>query len=257
MDLPLTMTHECILVDDEIHALEGLKRYIGSIPNLVIKKTYINPLDALVEISSSDEIVDLILLDIDMPQISGIELSKSIRQKTKKLVFTTSYSKYGYDAYEANADAYLLKPYSLAKFASTISKLFPYEDSGKKDSLEINGYFFVKNKEDNLKIVKLRYDDVIAIESKLNYVMVYTSLKKVLTYISLTEMFDVLRVRRNFVQFHRSYIINKDHIEYIEGNMIKMDNGLRITVGDYYRKEFSAFITAKLVKGSQKIHRPN
>ena len=243
--------NKCIIIDDEPYAIEGLKNYIGSIPNLNVIKTYTDPVQALIDLAAS-EMVDLILLDIDMPKITGIELSREIRQKTRKLVFTTSYTQYGYQAFEVEADAYLLKPYTLSKFAATISKLFPKDEKFGPVGNAIDDYFFVKNKDDNLKIVKIRYDEVIAIESRQNYVLIHTPTKEILTYMSLTEISKLFKPLKKFEQFQRSFIICKNHIDLIDGNTIKMVNGLQITVGDYYKKEFTAFLSEKLIKARSK-----
>ena len=243
--------YNCIIIDDEPHAIEGLERYIASIPELTLQASYTDPLRALKEINSLDP-VDLILLDVDMPKISGIELSKEIRSKTAKLVFTTAHTKYAYEAFEANADAYLLKPYSLGKFVITINKLFPERPAPIKAEVETkierSDFFFVKSREDHLKIVKIKYDEVVAIESKQNYVVIHALEKKILTYMSLTEIAKILLAYPEFIQLHRSYIVNQDHIESIDGNLVKMINGIQISVGDFYRKEFNAFVKDKLIK---------
>lgn len=243
--------NRCIIIDDEPYAIDGLKSYIKSIPNLSVLKTYTDPLEALIDLANSD-MVDLILLDIDMPKITGIELSKEIRQKTRKLVFTTSYTQYGYLAFEAEADAYLLKPYSITKFASTMLKLFPQNEKTVWVEKMIDNYFFVKNKDDHLKIVKINFDDVIAVESKQNYVMIHTATKKVLTYMSLTEISKIFSRFRNFEQFQRSFILNKEHIDSIDGNTIIMVNDLKITVGELYKKDFSLFLTERLLKARRR-----
>ncbi|MCR8556167.1 LytTR family DNA-binding domain-containing protein [Mucilaginibacter sp. BJC16-A38] len=238
--------YKCIIIDDEPHAIEGLKNYIAAIPSLKLEHCYTSPVDALMELSGDNK-TDLILLDIDMPQISGIELSRQIRQKTNKLVFTTGHTQYGYEAFEVDADAYLLKPYSLSKFASTIAKLFPAQTETKN----AGDFFFVKNKNDHLKIVKIRFDEVVAIESKQNYVLIHTLSKQILTYMSLTEISKTFEQLPNFVQYQRSFVLNKEHIESINGNTIQMVNGVQITVGEYYRKDFTAFLSEKLVKAKR------
>ncbi len=220
-------------------------------PNLILVKSYTDPLEALIEIANGD-IVDLILLDINMPKITGIDLSREIRKKTKKLIFSTAYKQYGYEAFEVEADAYLLKPYTISKFVGTLAKVFPEQREMNNASLSPDDFFFVKNKEEDLKIVKINYADVIAIESKQNYVQIHTLTRKVLTYMSLTEISKMLRHLQHFVQFQRSFIIGKQHIDSIDGNTIKMVNGLKITVGDYYRKDFSSFLTERLIKAGRK-----
>ncbi|MEE1943802.1 LytTR family DNA-binding domain-containing protein [Pedobacter sp. KR3-3] len=242
--------YKCIIIDDEQHAIDGLKKYIDSVPELTLIQSYTDPLKALKSITEG-EAVDLILMDVDMPKITGIELSKAIRSKTDKLIFTTAHTKYAYDAFEADADAFLLKPYTLGKFVITINKLFPGEKQGDA-VMEKEDFFFVKSKEESPKIIKIKYKDVIAVESKLNYVMIHTATKNILTYMSLTEMAKILNNNDDFIQLHRSFIVRKDHMESIDGNTIKMINGVQITVGDHYRKEFTDFINVRLIKAGKK-----
>ena len=242
--------YNCIVIDDEAHSIEGLKKYIDSVPFLNLVKTYLDPVQALMELSNADK-VDLILMDIDMPMITGIELSKQLREKTNKLIFTTGHTQYGYEAFEVSADAYLLKPYSLTKFIATISKLFP--DQKSEPNKSAYDYFFVKNVDDSHKLVKVNYRDLIAVESRQNYVMIYAGDQKILTYMSLTEAAELLAGVPNFVKYHRSFIVNNDHIASVSGNMLRMANGLQVTVGDNYRKEFTDYMDRKLLKAGRKI----
>jgi two-component system, LytTR family, response regulator LytT len=243
-------TYSCIIIDDEPYAIESLKGYINAYPKLTLIESYTDPLLAL-SVLTTAEPVDLILLDIDMPKINGIELSREIRNKTDKLVFTTSHTKYGYEAFKTDADDYLLKPYTLGEFIISMNKLFPDKSLTEKQ-IDKNDFFFVKSKEENLKMIKIRYGDVITIESKLNYVMIHTTHKKVLTYMSLTEIAKLLGGYPGFLQFQRSFIIAQEHIEYINGNSIRMINGIEITVGEYYKKDFNLFVNNKLVKSTKR-----
>jgi DNA-binding LytR/AlgR family response regulator len=238
--------YTCIIIDDEQYSIDWLSEYVKSVPILHLTKTYNNPYKALSEILESVP-VDLILIDINMPMITGIDLARKIRSKTHKLVFSTAYKRYGYDAFEAEADGYLLKPYTLSKFASTIAKLFPETN----ESLEpkYDDYFFAKNTGDNYKLVKVRYVDIVAVESKQNYVLIHTHQQNILTHISLTETLKDLRKFSVFSQFQRSFIINKNHIDHIYGNTLKMSNGLEITVGEFYRKDFLSYLSNKIIKG--------
>ena len=114
-------------------------------------------------------------------------------------------------------------------------------------------YFFAKNKDENHKLVKVRYKDVIAIESQPNYVMIYTVGQKILTYMSLTEIAQILGHFPNFVKYHRSFILNKDHIDSIIGNTVRMINGVQITVGENFRKDFTSFMEKKLLKAGRRV----
>jgi len=246
---------KCIVIDDEMHAIEGLKNYIAAVPELVLIKSYTDPVVALKEISTSDS-VDIIFMDVDMPKITGLELAQVIRSKTNTLIFTTAHTKYAYDAFETNADAYLLKPYSLGKFVITINKLLaeklnaPLKEQTK--TLIPDEFFFVKSKNDDFKIVRIYYADIVAVESKLNYIMIHMVGKQVVTKMSLTEFTKILAYRPDFIQLQRSFIVRKDQIETINGNMVKMNNGIQLTVGELYRKDFNDFVTQYLVKTGKK-----
>lgn len=248
--------YKCVIIDDEQHAIDGLKSYLETVPELILINSYLDPLIALKNILISEP-VDIIFLDVDMPRINGIELANEIRSKTKKLVFTTGHTKYAYEAFEANADAYLLKPYSLGKFIIAINKLFPESISPAPVIIpanQPNDFFFVKSKEDDLKIVKIRYDEIIMVEGQQNYVMIHTLSKKVLTYMSLNELNKMLAAFSDFMQLHRSFIVNLNQIETIDGSYVKLKNGTRLTVGDNFKKSFNDFVAERLVikAGKQK-----
>jgi len=245
------VNYNCIIIDDDHYAIEGLKRYIALIPSLILTDAYTDPVKALMELSEAGRI-DLILMDIDMPHMTGIELSKTLRAKTRKLIFTTAHTQYGYEAFEVEADAYLLKPYTFSKFAATVTRLFASGADTPNELRPNDDYFFVKNKEENHKLVKIHFKDVVTVESKQNYVMIHTVNKQVLTYMSLTEIGGILEQFPDFVKYHRSFIINRRHIESVTGNMLKMSNGLQIMVGENFRKNFLTFLDAKLLKASRK-----
>jgi DNA-binding LytR/AlgR family response regulator len=243
----------CIIIDDEPHAIEGLKKYISKMPELLLLNAYTDPVLALEKLLDDDP-VDLVFLDIDMPEISGIELAQAIRHKTKKLVFTTAHTKYGFEAFEVNADDYLLKPYSFAKFTLTLRKLFPkveIEDYKSTSNLSTEGFFFIKSKGENQKLIKVKIENIVAVESQQNYIQIHTQDKTILTYMSLTEVSNKLTEQSGFLKFHRSFILNISYIESIEGNTIQMTNGKKITVGDFYRKDFTNFIRNKSVKSKK------
>lgn len=240
--------YRCIIIDDEEHAVQGMRNYIKDMPDLKVIRTYNDPLKALNEILSG-EIFDLLFLDIDMPQMSGIDLAKEIRHKTNKLIFTTGHIKYGYEAFEVEADAYLLKPFSVSKFIAIVTKVLHKDKSRLKDGLD---FFFVKSKEDNLKLLMVRYSDVIAVESSLNYVIIHIPDRKILTYMSLTEIFNVLSKYPGFVKFQRSFIVAVDHIQSIDGNCIMMRNGVKVTVGESYKELFYEFISSKIISSKTK-----
>lgn len=242
------MKLNCIVIDDDIHAINGIKSYLSTLSNVVLVKAFTDPLQALTEIVGNGN-VDIIFMDIDMPMISGIELSKAIRHKTNKIIFTTSHSKYAYEAFEINASAYLLKPYTFARFAETINRLFPQSPSQQSISVQKeDDYFFARNKAEKNSLIKVRYNDIVAVESLQNYVRIYTVNESIVTYISLSEIKIILQDYPNFAQAHRSFIIAKNYIEKVEGNTLKMINNLMVNVGNSYRQEIQEYIKEKTIR---------
>lgn len=143
---------KCIAIDDQQNSISGLEKYIADAPNMELLASYTDPMAALNELKKIDQ-VDVIFMDIQMPHISGIELSKAIRSKTRKLIFTTSHEEYAFEAFEAEADAYLLKPYGYAKFALTVNRMFEDET----EDIAHESYFLSKI---NLKNTKLFWYDM-------------------------------------------------------------------------------------------------
>ncbi|MBC6109405.1 LytR/AlgR family response regulator transcription factor [Pedobacter fastidiosus] len=242
------MKLKCIVIDDDIHAINGIKSYINTLSNIQLVHAYTDPLQALTEISGGIN-VDIIFMDIDMPMISGIELSKAVRHKTNKLIFTTSHSKYAYEAFEMHASAYLLKPYTFARFAETINRLFPLSPNVPSINIQQeDDYFFVRNKNERNNLIKVRYADIVAVESLQNYVRIYTVDETIVTYIALSEIKVILKEYSNFAQAHRSFIIAKNYIEKVEGNMLKMINSLSVNIGNNYRDEIQTYIREKTIR---------
>ncbi|PWS33687.1 LytR/AlgR family response regulator transcription factor [Pedobacter paludis] len=242
------MKLKCIVIDDDIHAINGIKSYINTLSNIQLVHAYTDPLEALTEISGGND-VDIIFMDVDMPMISGIELSKAVRHKTSKLIFTTSHSKYAYEAFEMHASAYLLKPYTFARFAETINRLFPQTPNVQNINIQQeDDYFFVRNKNERNNLIKVSYTDIVAVESLQNYVRIYTVDETIVTYIALSEIKVILKEYPNFAQAHRSFIIAKNYIEKVEGNMLKMINNLTVNIGNNYRDEIQAYIREKTIR---------
>jgi DNA-binding LytR/AlgR family response regulator len=238
--------YTCIIIDDEQHAVDALKKYVGKLSNFQLIACFTDPIKAFNSIPTFGNI-DLILLDIDMPEINGLELSGALRGKTSRLIFTTGHSRYGYEAFKADANDFLLKPYTFGEFFLSISKLFPVLNVNDEQKVPV-GSFFVKSKEENSTILNIRFEDIIAVESKMNYVMIHTIHRKVTAYITLSEMAQILSKHSGFQRFQRSFIIAERYIDSITGNCIRMSTGLQMTVGEYYRKDFSRFVSKKLIK---------
>ena len=238
--------YSCIIIDDEQRIISTLSDYISAIPQLKLIKTFTDPELALNDINNG-EIIDFLFLDVDMPKLTGLEIAAMARHKVRCLIFATAHTKYGYNAFELDGDAFLLKPYGFSKFESTIHKLISskLQSNQKKLSRE---FFMVKNKDNNYIMQKIIFDDVIAVESKKNYVRILTTSGVVTAYLTLAEMIAMLQNQPGFAQFHRSFVIGIRHIDSIDGSSIGMSKGLRFNVGDSFRPSFQEFLLNYSIK---------
>jgi len=244
--------YNCVIIDDETHSKEIIEKYIETIPFLNLVAFYHDPIIALHEINNNDEI-DLIILDIEMPEISGLELSKELRGKSTKIIFITAHDKYAFEAFEIFADGYLLKPFSLLKFTSLIMHLFKDENGGAIKRNPKN-FFFVKDKSEKLITTKIDFDDIIAIESLHNDVKIYTREMEIIAYSKLGDIKDLLSKNKNFIQVHRSFIISMNHIKTINGLNLKMQGNLFIRIGQSYGERFMSLVKNNTLQ-SKKIQK--
>ncbi len=251
------MDLNCAIIDDEQFSIDAIVKYINLFPGLKLKAAYINPVLALQEISSG-EMMDIIFLDVDMPNINGIELAFSVRRYAKKLIFTTAHSRYAFAAYEAEGDAFLLKPYSFAKFSATINRLFPLQIAD--DMLATSkpsDSFLVKNKDEDLRIVSVRYADIIAFESSQNYVKIYlTGERSITAYLTIKDVMELVKHRHEFLQLHRAFVVNTDQIVYIEKDFVNLADKISFHIGESFRPYFNAFLKDRLVKTSRQSGKP-
>jgi len=241
------MPFNCIAIDDDINALEILTDYISHLPNYKLVKCFTDPTKALESIRSTNNI-DILFIDIEMLSMSGIELSKVIMHRTKRLVFTATHPQCAIDAYHTGVDGFLLKPYSFSKFNVILNKLFLDNNKENKQLAKMDDFFFVKSKGEKNRIVKVKYDDIIAIESMQNYVSFYTLNKTIVSYLTITKVKEILNHQQAIIQVHRSFLISLRYIEEIETNMIKMYGNLKITLGDKYKDILLSYIKDRTVK---------
>lgn len=235
-------------MDDDKHSINALKGYINTLPILQLLKAYDDPLIAMGELLYGQQ-VDLMFMDIDMPKISGLELSKALREKSRKLIFTTGYSQYGYEAFTLHADAYLLKPYSFAMFAETVNRIIG--TAGQQPFLTGESgaeFFFVRNKVDQNNLIKVDYRDIVLIESLQNYVRIVREHDQIIAYLSLSEISERLVEHPTFMQVHRSFLISTAYLKKVEGNMLYLSNGQEISIGKSYREAVHHYIRARTFK---------
>jgi DNA-binding LytR/AlgR family response regulator len=213
------MKINCLIIDDEPLARKGLKEYIGDVDFLQLAGEFDNPLKATQLLSEGN--VQLLFLDIQMPKITGIDFFKSL-QHAPPVIFTTAFPQYALDGFNLNALDYLVKPISFNRFLQAALKAKEYyELRSSNNSIAAaskQDYFFIKA--DN-KLVKIFFNDMILAEAVQNYVNIYTTEKKYITYLTFKSVEEYLPQDR-FIKTHKSYIVSVQKVDSIEGNDIKL-----------------------------------
>ena len=239
------MVLNCWIVDDEPLAVSLLESYVNKVPFLKLTGKFSNALSAMQNIAT--EKVDVLFLDIQMPEVNGMDFAHTISNNTR-VIFTTAFSEYAVEGYRVNALDYLLKPFSFEEFVAAAKKAYSwFEIVQQKSNPDIektreNVGIFVKSE---YKYLHILYDDVLYIEGLKDYVKIYTqdSLKPILSLMSLKQLEEDLPFG-NFVRVHRSYIINVDKISSINKNRIIIDKK-QIPIGETYKKQFMNLIDKK------------
>lgn len=228
-----------IAIDDEPLALQLIENYIKKTPGLEFLGTFDNPVDAASFIS--DNSIDLIFLDIQMPDLTGIEFIRLI-EKGPKIVFTTAFEKYAIEGYKLDVVDYLLKPFSYEEFLAAVKKaerLIKLESKPRLTFDEGSRFIFLKS---DYKIRRINLDDILYIEGLKDYVKVYTrnDPHPVLSLASLKQLESKLPVNK-FMRVHRSFIVNLERIETIERSRIVFGKEY-IPVSDQYKDKFQEFL---------------
>jgi len=237
----------CIIVDDEQHAIDILVHYVNQTPHLNLSGTTTNPIEALQMVSSQK--IDLVFLDIQMPELSGMDFIKAINGKTK-VILTTAYSEFALQSYELDVIDYLLKPVRLPRFLSAVQKavkeITEFESASPLQT-EGGDYIFVKT-ESKGKLLKINLDDIDYIEGMKNYVSFYRAGQKTLVYTSMKEIEERLP-HKQFIRVHKSFIIPIARITGIEGNLLRLQNiSAEIMIGDSYKADLMEIIRNKMIQ---------
>lgn len=240
------MKINCIAIDDEPLALKQLVNYINKTPFLNLIDSFNSALKAIDLINTSK--IDLIFLDIQMPDLTGIEFAKIIN-KDKKIIFTTAYQQFALEGFKVEAVDYLLKPFNYEEFLTASNKAFRYfgllqkaENKDVNNSYEEN-YLFVKSE---YKIKKIIYDEILYIEGLKDYVKIYIENQKpIMSLISMKSLEEKLPDNK-FIRIHRSYIVNTDKINTIERSRIVFGEKY-IPISDGYKDVFQKFINKKFI----------
>lgn len=228
-----------IIVDDEPLALDVLETYLSQINEVNLVAKCSNALEANEALKSNE--VDLMFLDIQMPQLTGIDFLKTL-SRPPLVIFTTAYANYAIEGFELNAVDYLLKPISLDRFMKAVNKaaeqhaLLNKEAAPANSSADDPDFIFVKA---DKKLVKVKYDDIIYIEGLKDYVIIRTDSGRVITLQTMKSL-EAKMPSNTFRRIHRSYIVNVDKIQAVIGNMVEVtekNQAKHLPVGKNYRDD--------------------
>jgi len=233
-----------IIVDDEPLALEVIEAHISNIPELNLIAKCSNAIEANQALREHD--IDLMFLDIQMPQLTGTEFLKSL-SNPPMAIFTTAYAEYAVEGFNLQALDYLLKPISFDRLLKATNKAidqYKAQSSSSSTSDSGNDFFFVKS---DKKMMKVFYRDILYIEGLKDYVIIRTETGRVITLQTMKSL--VVKLPSDiFQRIHRSYILNLNKIKAIEGNMVELTEkgqSKMIPIGKNYRDELSAIIESK------------
>jgi DNA-binding LytR/AlgR family response regulator len=238
----------CLVVDDEQSAVDLLCAFIRKTPFLTLAGATTNPLEALSLLQAQP--VDLLFLDIHMPQLSGLDLMRLLPGRTR-VVLTTAYSEFAVQGFELEALDYLLKPIAFERFLKAAQKARPAAAPlpvAAPEAAAPADYIFVKT-ESKGKMTKVDFADIVYVEGLKNYVSIQTLDDRVVTLLNIKDLEERLPAR-HFMRVHKSYIVSLDKIRALDGNQIFL-KGMNtfVPLGDTYR---AAFFEALQVMGSRK-----
>ena len=231
------MTINCVIIDDEFLARDYLKTYVEKLPFLNLLGDFNSPLKAIDLIKSGK--VDLLFLDIQMPDITGLEFIKTL-DNPPNVIITTAYKEFAVDGYELNVIDYILKPFSFERFLKATNKVLEKIEhetnpvqrtytNQTETSLHEN-YLIIRA---DRKHYKINYEDLVYIEGQKAYVTFHTKSKKITALASLKDLDEKLP-ENDFARIHKSFIVSVKNIESLEGNILEV-NGLHLPVGKSYK----------------------
>ncbi len=238
------MTYTCLIVDDEPMARKLMEQYVVKVPYLQLVQSCASPL-AAIEVLQQNA-VDILFLDINMPEITGLTLLK-VLQKKPLVVLTTAYSEYALEGYELDVADYLLKPITFERFLKSVEKLTARLQNPSPPTTpasptierkeDILPYIFVK---DGTKLVRVMMNEILYIEGLKDYVGICTKEKKIVTLQTMKAL-EAQLPESKFIRIHNSYIVAYDAIEAIEREKVQI-GGAFLPISESYRKAFREFV---------------
>lgn len=230
---------KCIAIDDEPHALRQLAEYIEAVPYLSLEGSFESAFDACNFLH--DNAIDLIFVDINMPDINGIDFVKSL-SKNVKIVFITAHSEFAYEGFQLDAADYLLKPISFTDFlksANKVNERYFQQNSSLPEIQQNRDYLFIKSE---YRVIRINFKDIKYIESKREYVKIFLEGSEPITTLMSIKKLEETLPGNMFMRVHRSFIVNLDKITVVERNRIIFDNKVYIPISENYGKKFQEYM---------------
>ncbi len=230
---------KCLVIDDEPLALDLIERYVNQTPFLELIGRCYSCIEAMQIMN--EELVDLLFLDIQMLDMTGIEFSRTLKNGPK-FIFTTAFEQYALEGFKLDALDYLLKPFNYEEFLKSAQKardLFEVIEAGRESKGPVRPYFFVKSE---YKLIKIDFEEILYIEGLKDYAKIHLdhNTAPILTLMSMKSIEEQLPLH-HFMRVHRSYIINLSKIESVERARIKIKD-MYIPVADNYKQRFQEFL---------------
>ena len=239
----------CLIVEDEPLARALMTQYVDKVPLLTLVKACANPLEAIDIVRGTP--IDILFLDVQMPEITGITLLKVLKNKPY-VILTTAYSEYALEGYELDVMDYLLKPITFERFLKAVEKatqrltataidaekkIDNFTEKATPTHELISPFIFVK---DGTKLIKIKLSDIMYVEGLKDYVTIYTPEKKIVT-LQRIKALEMQLSDNQFIRIHNSYIVNLEWIDAIHKERVQIGKNL-LPISDTYRKAFKDFI---------------
>lgn len=239
------MKLNCVIIEDEPLARNLLSDYVNKVPSLKLVQAFGNPLEALELLRTQP--IDILFLDVQMPQLTGISLLKVLQNKPM-VILTTAYSEYALEGYELDVADYLLKPVTFERFLKSVDKVTQRLSGESKQTVVAEtqatpDYVFVK---DGTKSVKVMLDEILYVEGLKDYVTIHTRQQKITTLQRMKTLEEQLPAEK-FIRIHNSFIIAVRAIDVVQKNEVQIGPAL-LPIGDTYRKAFREFIEKKHIQ---------
>lgn len=227
------MNHEisCIIVDDEFGAIEILEAYVNKVPWLTLQASYSDPLEALNHLAQNR--TDLVFLDINMPDLGGMQLARLIHAKNRSIIFCTAYAEHALESYEVNALDYLLKPIPFERFLAAVNRYQAESDYSPDVQDRHPAQIFIKS---GSHIHQVDTSEISLISKDGHYIVLKVKGRELLSRMTFSQLLELLPSDK-FIQVHRSYVVALDKIEVIQKQFIRIE-GKEIPIGDAFKEAF-------------------